>query len=52
MGHHVEHGHSLVLVHGVTGCGHHTNEYDDIIEQSDCSKMGGAGGEGNLVALS
>ena len=50
--HHVEHRHHLVLVCGVAGLGHHIDEGDGPIEQSDCSEVGGAGGEGLLTALS
>ena len=50
--HHVEHRQHLVLVCGVAGLGHHIDECDGSIEQSDCSEVGGAGGEGLLAALS
>ena len=50
--HHVEYRQHLVLVHGVAGLGHHINECDGPIVESDCSEVGGAGGEGLLTALS
>ena len=50
--HCVEYRHYLVLVCGVTGFGHHINECDSSIENSDCCEVGGAGGEGLLSALS
>ena len=50
--HHVEHRHHLVLVCRVAGLGHHINECDSSIEQSDCCEVGGAGGEGFVAALS
>ena len=50
--HHVEHRHHLVLVCGIAGLGHHIDECDGSIEQSDCSEVGGAGGEGLVAALS
>ena len=50
--HHVEHRHHFVLVRGVAGLWHHINECDGPIEQSDCSEVGGAGGEGLVAALS
>ena len=45
---HVEHRHHLVLVSGEAGLGHHINECYGPIEQSDCSEVGSAGGEGLL----
>ncbi|KRZ46472.1 hypothetical protein T02_2245, partial [Trichinella nativa] len=40
------------LVPGVGGLWHHINEYDSSIVESDCSEVGGAGGEGLVSTLS
>ena len=48
----VKHRCHLVLVSGVVGLGNHINECDSSIEQSDCSEVGGTGGEGLVSTLS
>ena len=50
--HYVEQRHHLVLVCGIARLGHQVNEYGSSIEQSDCSEVGGAGGEGLVAAFS
>ena len=50
--HCVKHRHHFVLICGVAGLGHHINEGNGPKEQSDCSEVRGAGGEGLLAAFS
>ena len=50
--HRVEHRDHFLLISGVVGLGDHIDECDSTIEESDCSEVGGAGGEGPVTALS
>ena len=50
--HRVEHRHHLVLASGVAGLGHHVNEGDTSIVESNGCEVGGAGGEGLVSSFS
>lgn len=43
---------STVLFNGVVGLGHHINDGNGSIVESDFSEVGGAGGKGLVTALS